>query len=147
MELSTSVLGSTTVDKLKETASGAVLHVGKDKLTRHDLAGVECFNFHAARRLGHILTDVIGVKSLKHVYDAIPPAALAVPQLGVFSLAVLGAAFESKGLGTLESYVRKHQSNGANLVTFHTLKHREQAEIAREKAEKKKRARARNDTT
>ena len=145
MEMYTELLGSGTVDKLKEAESGAVLQIGKDALTRADLSGVRCWNFMAARRLGRILTEELGAESLKQVYDEIPPAALAVPQLGVFSLAVLGAAFESRKIGTLASYVKKHRTNGNGVVTWHTLKAREQEEIAKENAEKKRRQRARKN--
>src|SRR5262245_65809902 len=111
MNLAPSILGTTAVTKLKDTAASAVLQVGTDTLTRGQLASVECYNFHAARLLTHVLHNELKVPSLRYVYDQISPAELALPNLGVVSLAVLGAAFEAKGIGgsaPLESYVRKH---------------------------------------
>src|SRR5262245_594927 len=131
MNLSTEILGATAVTQLQATSKAWVLEVGRDRLTRADLARVGCFNFVAARNLTAILEDV-PVKSLADLYARLPPAALALPHLGVISLAVLGAAFEAKGIGgeaPLESWVAKHAAgNGRRaMVTFHTLKQREAA--------------------
>lgn len=149
MNLAPAILGSTTVAKLKETAGAHLLQVGSDWLTRAQLAKVECYNFHAARNLSHILHKVLGAPNLRHVYDHIPPTALAVPRMGVVSLAVLGAAFEAKGIGgdaPLESYVRKHATEGnRKTVTFDTIKAREQAEATRERKDKKRRKAQRRD--
>lgn len=44
---------------------------------------------------------------------------------GVVSLAVLGAAFEAKGLGgdaPLEAWVKQHQDKDETLTTFSTIK-------------------------
>jgi len=147
MNLAANILGQTAVTKLQEGARSAVLEIGSDKINRRQLAAVDCYNFHAARMLTHILRE-LKVKNLRQVYDEIPPSALAVPGLGVVSLAVLGAAFEAKNIGgetPLESYVRKHQSNGARTVTFDTLKHREQTEARKEARERKRRKRQRRD--
>lgn len=148
MNLAPAILGSTAVEKLKETAHAAVIQVGRDKITRAQLARVECYNFAAARNLSHILTEVLGVPNLKHVYEQVPPAALAVPRLGVVSLAVLGAAFEALGIGgdtPLESYVERHRPEHAKTISFPTLKHREQSEEARERQERKRRKRQRRN--
>ena len=130
MNLATAILGSTTVRRLEETHKDAVLVVGSDRLTRQDLAAVECFNFHAARLLTHALAE-FKFANLRQLYNEMPPADLALPTLGVISLAVLGAAFEAKGIGgeaPLESYARKHAAskNGdaPQVVTFDTLKER-----------------------
>jgi len=151
VNLAASILGSTAVEKLKLTRSTPVLEVGSDKLTRGQLARVECYNFLAARNLSAILAE-LGVRNLRQVYDEIPPSALALPHMGVVSLAVLGAAFEAKGIGgatPLESYVLKHARDGNNkqaqIVTFYTLKHREQAEVAKERKEKRRRKSQRRD--
>ena len=134
MNLSTSILGTTAVAQLKQHAGAPLLQIGSDRFTRHDLAGVDCFNFTAARNLGHILTNGLAVKNLRDVYDRIPPHRLALPGLGVIALAVLGAAFEAKGLGgdePLESWARKHALPGpkgqgaAELTTFATMKKHE----------------------
>jgi uncharacterized protein YbaP (TraB family) len=128
MNLATSILGTSAVAKLQEQHGAAVLQIGSDKLTRSDLARVSCFNFHAARMLTHVLSE-FSVRSLKDLYDNVPPSALTVPQLGVVSLAVLGAAFEAKGIGgstPLENYVKKHAETNGNgtlqITTFDTMK-------------------------
>ena len=150
MNLAASILGSNAVEKLKETRRAFVLEVGSDKLTRGQLSRVECFNFLAARNLTSILKE-LGVRNLRQVYDEIPPSALALPHMGVVSLAVLGAAFEAKGIGgdaPLESYVKKHsaEKNGkSDIVTFFTLKHREQAEVSKERRERKQRRKQRRN--
>lgn len=147
MNLALNILGTHAVERLKESAGAAVLQVGSDKLTRGQLAAVECYNFHAARLLSHVLTE-LKVPNLRHLYEKVSPSELALPNLGVVSLAVLGAAFEAKGIGgetPLESYVRKHLSNGQKVVTFDTLKHREAAEAARERKEKRRRKAQRKD--
>jgi hypothetical protein len=145
MNLSTAVLGSTAVKRLEGASREYVLSIGKDHLTRQELAGVGCFNFIAARNLSHLLTD-LGVTNLRDLYERIAPADLVLPQLGVISLAVLGAAFEAVGIGgenPLESWVRKHSEK---LRTFDSLKHaqhREQQAAAAEKKTAKRRKAAR----
>src|SRR5262245_49780215 len=107
MNLSTTILGSTAVKHLQATGSAWVLEVGSDRLTRGELAGVGCYNFLAARNLTAIL-KIVTVKSLADLYARIPPTAVALPHMGVISLAVLGAAFEAKGIGgdaPLENWV------------------------------------------
>jgi hypothetical protein len=139
VNLSTAILGKSAVDRLTAAAS-SVLVIGKDQLTRADLAQVGCYNFTAARILSAVLHDELQVDSLRQVYDQIDPQALALPRLGVISLAVLGAAFEARGIGgsnPLESYVRKHaaaRANGAGgkaqareLTTFDTFKRQARA--------------------
>jgi hypothetical protein len=142
MNLATSILGTTAVTKLKATQGAAVLEVGSDTLTRGQLAKVECFNFHAARLLT-AACRTLQVPNLRALYDEVPPAMLALPRLGVVSLAVLGAAFEAKGIGgsaPLESYYRKHlNGSGGKVVTFDTLKHREHEEAARGRKDLKRR--------
>jgi len=130
MNLAPEILGQTAVRRLQETQAHYVLEIGTDKFTRKDLSGVECYNFHAARLLTGVLRE-LRVKNTKQLFEEIPPRALCLPHLGVVSLAVLGAAFEAKGLGgsaPLSAYVRKHApaANGHRLVvTFDTMKHRE----------------------
>lgn len=137
MNLSASILGSTAVKQLQASTSAWVLEVGSDKLTRGQLASVGCYNFHAARLLTACLRT-LPVKNLAELFAKFPPSAVALPHLGVISLAVLGAAFEAKGIGgasPLEAWVQKHAPGGAEaeMVTFHTMKRRELAEGARER--------------
>ena len=145
MNLAPGVLGAYTVSRLQLAANEAVIRIGKDTLTRGQLAAVGCYNFVAAKNLSAIL-KALEVPSLRHVFDRITPSELAIPRMGVISLAVLGAAFEAKGIGgerPLETYVRKHTND--HLITFDTLKHREQAEVARERKERKARKAQRRD--
>jgi hypothetical protein len=149
MNLSLSVLGSTAVQRLTEAGAEHVLTIGSDRLTRGELSRVGCYNFVAAKNLSKIL-QAIGAKSLRAVFETIPPQALAVPHMGVVSLAVLGAAFEAKRIGgasPLEAYVRRWAPEGVKraMVTFDTIKHREQAEVAKERKERKRRKAARRD--
>lgn len=133
MRLSNAILGTSIVGKLEARQTEAVLQIGSDRFTRHDLASVDCYNFAAAFNLSQLLNEHLQVKNLKEVYDKVAPSALALPRLGAISLAVLGAAFEARGLGgddPLANWVRKHTVNGkggveAALVTFHTIKQRE----------------------
>jgi hypothetical protein len=151
MNLASSILGSTAVKYLRDSASAHVLRVGTDTLTRGQLAAVQCYNFHAARLLTNVLNEHIKAPNLRYVFEKVPPLALALPNVGSISLAVLGAAFEAKRIGgetPLENYVKKHttKTNGeANFVTWSTLKHRDQAETARENKERKKRKRQRRN--
>jgi len=140
MDLSTSVLGSTAAARLQELHSEHILIVGKDKLTRAQLARAECFNYVAAKNLSRALRE-LDVTSLKQLYDRVPPSALALPRIGVVSLAVLGAAFEAKGIGgsaPLENWVKSHQEH---ITTFYTIKRHEEEDVARERKEKRARKR------
>lgn len=126
MYLSSEILGATITRELAAREANAVLKIGSDQLTRADLARVHCYNFLAAARLSALLDEHLQVKNLKEVFEKVPPEALALPHLGTISLAVLGAAFEAKGIGgerPLENYVKRHQANGVTgFVTFDTIK-------------------------
>jgi hypothetical protein len=150
MNLAASILGSTAVKYLRDTATAHVLRVGSDTLTRGQLAAVQCYNFHAARLLSNVLNE-LHVPNLRYVYDKMPPLALALPNVGTVSLAVLGAAFEAKKIGgdtPLENYVKKHTSKiagEANYVTWSTMKHHQHQETARENKDRKRRKAKRRD--
>src|SRR5262245_42852366 len=140
MDLSARVLGKNIAHALEERAHAAVLTIGRDTFGRGDLAAVECFNYIAAANLSRALAEFT-VTSTKDVFDRIPPTALALPHVGAVALAVLGAAFEKKGLGgstPLETWMVKHQrTNGMTpeqaIATFHTVKVRALAETKRER--------------
>jgi hypothetical protein len=127
MNLSARILGTSTADKLQRQATGIILKIGKDTFTKRSLADIDCFNFLAAQRLSALLQD-FGVTSTQDVFDHVSPMMLAIPKLGAISLAVLGAAFEAKGLGgahPLEAWVLKHaDAQHQSLTTFATFKHR-----------------------
>src|SRR5215471_1740019 len=137
MDLSTRVLGSTAANKLREQDAEAIFVIGKDRLTRAQLATVGCFNFTAARNFSRAAA-ALGAKSLRDLYDSYPPSALALPRVGTISLAVLGAAFEARhicGDAPLEQYVQRHAEK---VTTFETIKHREQREAARERTARRR---------
>lgn len=146
MYLSAAVLGQSAVRAISERTSTAILVVGSDTFYRRDFAHVECFNFIAAANLSQILHDQVPVKNLRDLFDRIPPSALLLPRLGPISLAVLGAAFEIRGIGgdaPLEAWIQRHQSQpDARFVTFPTLKqHAARVERARIQARRKRRQR------
>lgn len=148
MRLSDKVLGVSIVRELRAKTAQPILQIGSDTFTRRELSKVECYNFTAAANLSAILNRQLRVKNLREVFEIVSPQDLAVPRLGTISLAVLGAAFEAKGIGganPLESWVKRHLKNGAALVTFDTLKHRDEKEKAAERREKKRRKRERRD--
>src|SRR5262245_17555721 len=121
MDLAVKVLGSTAVTKLSAAYVEHVLVVGRDKLTRQDLAAVGCYNFVAARHLT-AAAKALAVKDLRDLFETVPPKDLALPHVGVITLAVLGAAFEAKRIGgdsPLTTYVRKH---APKVTTFTSIK-------------------------
>lgn len=142
MLLSTKVLGTDTVRQLEERITTPLLVIGRDRFHRQDLATIGCFNFIAAQRLSSVLQQ-LGVKDTQDLFTNFPPTALVVPSIGAIALAVLGAAFEARGIGgnqPLEAWILKHRGSidsRKDIVTFHTLKHKEaQREIGEARAKK-----------
>ena len=148
MKLSASVLGKTTVDKLAAVASAPLLVIGTDVFYRRDLATIGCFNFTAAANLSALIA-ASGGKNTRDLYENVAPAALVLPGLGAISLAVLGAAFEAKGLGgdsPLAAWARKHLPKDADIVTFDTMKkHEAKREAVSEETRREARRRERRD--
>ena len=147
MDLSPRVLGKHIADQITALAAAPILTIGRDKFYRRDLATVSCFNFVAAANLSAAIAS-LQARDTKDVFENIPPSALVLPRLGSVSLAVLGAAFEAKGLGgdaPLESWFTNHRPKEAtsDFVTFSSMKHAEQKREAGEvKARKQRRERA-----
>lgn len=139
MYLSTRVLGSNIVEQLAKRVGAPVLVIGSDRFLRKHLATVDCFNFIAAMRLS-AACEALHVKSTRDLFERVPPSALVLPGVGAVALAVLGAAFEAKGIGgdvPLEAWAAKHRAEGArDFVTFATMKI---AEAKREEGEKRAR--------
>jgi hypothetical protein len=143
LDFSTRVLGTHIATQLHTAQRYAVLTIGRDVFTRRDLAAVACFNYVAALNLSRALKD-LDVKSTKDVFDRISPIDLAVPHVGAVALAVLGAAFEAKGLGNgtpLESWVQRHRhpDTRKEIVAFGTIKHRVADALADRQAKRRKR--------
>jgi|KBSMisStandDraft_5_1062788.scaffolds.fasta_scaffold00317_29 hypothetical protein len=125
MDWSVHVLGSVGT-KLQARTHAVVLRIGRDTFDRVSLSKVQCFNFTAAANLSRILTRDLEVKDTRDLFDRIHPQQLVLPRLGAVSLAVLGAAFEAKGIGgatPLANWYRKHLKV-EDRVTFTTLKTR-----------------------
>jgi hypothetical protein len=135
MNFAVTVLGHTAVERLQTATGEHVLLVGADKFTRGDLARIGCYNYIAARNLSAAL-QAFDVKDLRDLFERISPRDLALPRIGVIALAVLGAAFELKNIGSanpLEAYVRKHQPK---LCTFDTMKTQRRNEKQRRRRER-----------
>jgi hypothetical protein len=148
MNLSTHVLGKTTVDQLTARAATPVLTIGHDRFYRRDLARVACFNFIAAANLSDAIAHLgLKVKDVRDLFETIPPSALVVPHVGAVAIAVLGAVFELTGLGgehPLEAWVAAHRPTEAtrDFVTFDTLKHQEAKRSVGERRDRRRRARS-----
>jgi hypothetical protein len=146
MDLTAQILGSNTARTLAERAAAPLLQIGRDSFTRRDFANVDCFSFVAAQNLSYWLNKVLKVTDTRDVYENVTPAELAIPHIGAFSLAVLGAAFEVKGLGgnnPLAAWLKRHEIKA---VTFHTLKQRELAERADESKARRQRTGVRRNS-
>lgn len=147
MDLSTKVLGGSTVAYLHARQTLPVVKIGKNTYTRAQLAKVACFTFSAAANLSKILAR-FKVADTRDVFERVSPDALAVPRLGAVSLAVLGAIFEIEGLGgnsPLEAWVKHHLGQNAKIVTFTTLKLRDEKERAAERKTRRQRKATRRD--
>jgi len=142
--LSQAILGKAIVDKLEARMSAPVLMIGQDIFTRPQLSKVACFNFTAAARLTHLLTNELKVRNTRELFQSIPPQHLALPGLGSICLATIGAAFEIKGLGTLADYVARHTEKGHSIVTFTTMKINVHDIAAAKKEKKELKARQRS---
>jgi hypothetical protein len=156
MDYSTSILGSNVVQELKKRTTQGLLVIGSDSFSRRDLSAVSCYSFTAAANLSHLLATVRisdgnrKISDTRDLYNHVPPEALLIPRLGSFSLAVLGAAFEKKGLGgdtPLLSWIKKHHDKDAPVVTFSTMKKKEAEHdgAAAERKAKKDRKHARRN--
>jgi hypothetical protein len=149
MDFSTVVLGTSAVERMQKRLHAPVLVIGKDVFSRTVFAHVECFHFQAAQTLSAILkAEYPKLTGIKDLYDSITPQQLALPRLGVTALAVLGAAFQAKGLGgttPLESWVRAHLEKDATLVSFTSIKARDEKEHREERQRLKARKAARRN--
>jgi hypothetical protein len=128
MLLSARIYGAPAVRLIATRGTAPVLVLGRDTFTRADLAAVECFAFTAARNVSTIL-DTAKIKSTAHLYAEFSPFDLALPRLGVISLMVIGAAFEIRGVGTIETWALKHKpkDQAAEFLSFSTIKHHHDA--------------------
>lgn len=130
------LLGLGVSRTLQERAQTTLFQIGSDKFTRGHLAKVDCYNFMSAQnpKLAAVLNEelikddrgnVRRPRNTRDLFYNVPPQKLARPGIGSFTLAVLGACFEAKGLGgeePLRAWVEHHDLED---VTFNTLKIRE----------------------
>ena len=115
MQLSPKILGKHATDVLTARVKTPLLQIGSYTFYRGDFAAIGCFSFLAAINLGAAL-QALQPRNTKDVYDNIPPSSLVLPRVGSISLAVLGAAFEARGIGgdqPLESWVVRHRPKEA----------------------------------
>lgn len=145
MDLAASILGRTVVNYIFSRQRAAVLTIGSDTFDRASLSAVACFNFTAAANLSKILNRELNVKNTRDVFERVHPDRLSLPRLGSVSLAVLGAAFQVKGIGGESPLANWYKKHDADPVTFATTKHRDAAERAAEKKATKQRRAARRD--
>lgn len=149
MDLSHRVLGKHVTDELRQRGTSTLLQIGTDTFSRFHLSHVACFNFQAALTLSRIIAKEFNVDNTRDFFENVSPQALAIPGIGSIAIAVLGAAFEAKRIGgeaPLESWVRKHlKVKDENIMTFATLKERDQKDVADEKKRAKARKHARRD--
>lgn len=149
MQVSTRVLGKSVADHIANYAAKPLLVIGRDTFYRRDLAALNCFHFLAAANLSAAV-ETLGPRDTRDLFENIPPTSLVVPRMGSIALAVLGAAFEHKGLGgdqPLESWMAKFRE-AHDLVTWHSMKESEhRREIGETKARKarKERTHSRRD--
>ncbi len=121
MHFSTSILGRSVVAWLQARQGAAILTIGRDTFDRAALAGVSCYHFVAAANLSRILTHELQVQDTRDLFDHVDPARLALPRLGPVALAVLGAAFEARGIGgeaPLEKWFAKHRDAPCTFATI-----------------------------
>lgn len=140
MHLPDHILGKGTVEKLRERVKAPILVIGSDHFTRAHLAGIDCFNFLAAAQLSNIIAT-LKVENTRDLFNRIPPRALALPGLGVISLATLGAAFEHKLGKTLSNYIDYHLAENEAVRTFSTIKHNSADAKAERKVNREAKAR------
>jgi hypothetical protein len=145
MHLPDHILGKGAVAAIQARIKAPVLTIGSDRFTRAHLASINCFNFLAAATLSNIVTNQLKVKDTRDLFQRVTPDALALPGLGVISLATLGAAFEQKLGKTLEDYIDHHRAENESVRTFHTIKahHSDSKAEAQAKRDEKKRKRGR----
>lgn len=128
-------LGQTFVSRLNEVA----LQIGKDQWTRHQLADeLRVANFKAAALVTRAMRE-LQVKNLEEVFSWNPADLANVHNLGETGMYVLLRALEARGHNPRAWYGYKSD----DLVTFRTLKLREQRKREQEKREKRKKSRSR----
>jgi hypothetical protein len=152
MDLSNRVLGSYLASQMRTRAASVLLQIGRDGFTRPQLSRVQCFNFQAAATLSAAVAALrVGpsqrpVRDARDLFEHVPPDLLAVPRVGAVAIAVLGAAFEARGIGgdtPLETWVRRHTEHGKveEIITFGAMKRSDERDAERKRTADRKHAR------
>lgn len=135
------LLGSTAIDHLTDTTD-APLRIGTRRWSRHQLATqLGVINARAARLLT-VAAEHIGATSVRELYQKSSPYTFALHGIGEMTLYVLWRLFEAEGLD-VDTWAQAGKADEA-LVSFRSLKHREQqAEQRTHDAERKRTGRSR----
>jgi hypothetical protein len=132
-------LGQSFITKI--TASDethAILRIGRDKWSRHDVATRLGVTHTIACALLSRICKSLKVESTKDLYANSSPYTFASYRAGVTTLYVMFAAFRDKGLDVQAWY---SQGEKKAVVSFLTLKAREQEAEHRTKSDERKRQR------
>jgi hypothetical protein len=122
LERATPILGTTFIERMTG-AKHAILRIGNEAFTRHELVTrVGTGNFRAARILSD-LCKTLNLTSVKDLYMISPYELAGTHGIGVTTLFVLMSLFEAKGLDVMKWYGKSY-SKGESAVSFDSLKHR-----------------------
>lgn len=119
------VLGSSFVNELVDRDKHAVLRIGKDRWSKHDIADRLKITHTVSCGILSAICARLGVHSTEHLYQTTSPYTFADKKMGVTTLYVMFAAFRDKGLSVTD-WVREGYGEKKAIVTFETLKAREQ---------------------
>lgn len=135
--LLTTLIGSTFLDRINDT-SNPPLKIGKQIWTTHELAAKVGIVHTRAARLLSDAAHSIGAKSVRDLYDKSTPYTFSgLHGLGETTLYVLWRLFESEGLDP-NAWATAGDTDAA-LVSFRSLKKREQEAEKRTKKDVRRR--------
>jgi len=131
------LIGSTFLDRINDTTNPP-LKIGKQIWTTHELASKVGIVHTKAARLLSLAAESIGAKNVKELYEKTSPYTFAgLHGLGETTLYVLWRLFESEGLNP-DAWANAGDTDDA-LVSFRSLKHREQQAEKRTKKDVRRR--------
>lgn len=117
------VLGHTFVERMTNSTKYAVMTIGNERFTRHQLVTeIGTGNFRAARILSD-LCKTLRLSSVNDLYLISPYELASTHGIGVTTLYVLMALFESRGLSVPRWY-GLNNGGAKSAVTFEGLKTR-----------------------
>jgi hypothetical protein len=141
MDLS-KIVGSTLLSQLTDSDKYPLLVIGKDRWSFQQVASdLGVIQARACRILSTVAKE-LNAKDVKHLYRETSPYTLAGTHgVGVSTLYVLLRVFQAEGLNVDEWYAL---GENKAIVTFVSLKHREQKAEAHTKESERKRRRLRS---